>query len=813
MPLNEPCGDLEATLDRRPFTAIRLPTADTVRHGGMPRVGRKTPDSYADSSSNDLDSSASDDGFDVNSVSGGTSGTVFSHEARGSWRSRSVSPLNYPCLDSSIQNLDLSHAYDCIPPLPVSRGISPPFRYGPAHPYKIEAVIQKVKANGSRLSREPDESSVTSEELRRKVDSGRSSLGDLTRCEDANSKKWAQFFDIPHTEFSRDYSYNFEDGSWGYERPSQEGDISMAGPISQEAPQYEVSAPYLASLTSRLQPGKRSRERLYRPPWTRLPGRSAKDLIKEQNPSTLSGLQETQNGLDISRSHRMDQSESVLESVPDLPKETNCHKPANKKVVETQSIDHELANDFTKKSPSEVAQWTGCDGGKVNNAKAVWQDNVDPLTDMDITTREEAAKGLSEKQVLEDQHHESNYDRDDKGSTETTGGDASPNCKDNEAKKSLAPPLLCSHRSPVVCSSSKNISALADGCHPHLKLHDKLPSLSSETKIAEVRERSRDRDFSADRSNMHEKGQMRPQHDFGSVPKESRGETLMTNNTTPLRAQTVCNNMVGTFSVIMYVAMLLLLPIVKSLGIARAWGTIGWGLLVVVGLTDATLIKYRCLPRATRILKPLALLGAAIGVSGLHDGRYQAIGTIVWGLRLLIAAAGLLVFFQYLRFSTNPRKPSEFARPRQSRSPELSVLKGRELGEEGAIVDSDGRLIGQLCEGDLEELIGMGVGDDGEILDSDGDVVGRAELIEQLDEQKEVLEVAGADQEQSPYRFAGVLDGLIVWHFLALRTVKSLPNPVSGVKRLLGEPSRKRLEARAQKRVEWICVSGTLFGT
>ncbi|KAF2468290.1 uncharacterized protein BDR25DRAFT_305256 [Lindgomyces ingoldianus] len=62
-------------------------------------------------------------------------------------------------------------------------------------------------------------------------------------------------------------------------------------------------------------------------------------------------------------------------------------------------------------------------------------------------------------------------------------------------------------------------------------------------------------------------------------------------------------------------------------------------------------------------------------------------------------------------------------------TPDLSVLKGLEVDEEGVVHDKDGNAIGRLVEGDAEDLAGYTIGDDGEILDDDGDLVGRCELL------------------------------------------------------------------------------------
>ncbi|KUL83077.1 hypothetical protein ZTR_11163 [Talaromyces verruculosus] len=60
---------------------------------------------------------------------------------------------------------------------------------------------------------------------------------------------------------------------------------------------------------------------------------------------------------------------------------------------------------------------------------------------------------------------------------------------------------------------------------------------------------------------------------------------------------------------------------------------------------------------------------------------------------------------------------------------DLSALKGLEVGEGGKIFDKSGNALGEVVEGDPEDLVGQTVGDDGEILDEDGDLIGRVELL------------------------------------------------------------------------------------
>ncbi|OAL07703.1 hypothetical protein IQ06DRAFT_300280 [Phaeosphaeriaceae sp. SRC1lsM3a] len=83
-------------------------------------------------------------------------------------------------------------------------------------------------------------------------------------------------------------------------------------------------------------------------------------------------------------------------------------------------------------------------------------------------------------------------------------------------------------------------------------------------------------------------------------------------------------------------------------------------------------------------------------------------------------------------------------------TPDLSVLKGLEVDEEGLIKDKDGKEIGQLVEGDAEDLAGYPIGDNGEILDDDGDLVGRCELLPEAVQQQQKDAEGAADGLKMP---------------------------------------------------------------
>ena len=73
---------------------------------------------------------------------------------------------------------------------------------------------------------------------------------------------------------------------------------------------------------------------------------------------------------------------------------------------------------------------------------------------------------------------------------------------------------------------------------------------------------------------------------------------------------------------------------------------------------------------------------------------------------------------------------------------DISALKGLSVNEDGDVLDSEGKTIGKLDEGDAADLEGYEIGDNGEILDEDGDVIGRASVIPQ-EKGEELADQAG----------------------------------------------------------------------
>ncbi|RAH86143.1 hypothetical protein BO86DRAFT_139835 [Aspergillus japonicus CBS 114.51] len=81
----------------------------------------------------------------------------------------------------------------------------------------------------------------------------------------------------------------------------------------------------------------------------------------------------------------------------------------------------------------------------------------------------------------------------------------------------------------------------------------------------------------------------------------------------------------------------------------------------------------------------------------------------------------------------------------------LASLEGLSVEEGGMIMSSAGQPIGEVVEGDPDDLVGQTVGKNGEILDEDGDLIGRVQLLEKEAEPAsgETLDAGTSEQGES----------------------------------------------------------------
>ncbi|RAK82060.1 DUF3659 domain-containing protein, partial [Aspergillus fijiensis CBS 313.89] len=80
----------------------------------------------------------------------------------------------------------------------------------------------------------------------------------------------------------------------------------------------------------------------------------------------------------------------------------------------------------------------------------------------------------------------------------------------------------------------------------------------------------------------------------------------------------------------------------------------------------------------------------------------------------------------------------------------LASLEGLSVEEGGMIMSSAGQPIGEVVEGDPDDLVGQTVGKNGEILDEDGDLIGRVQLLEKEAEPASGETLDAGTSEQAP---------------------------------------------------------------
>ncbi|KAF2099393.1 hypothetical protein NA57DRAFT_38592 [Rhizodiscina lignyota] len=93
--------------------------------------------------------------------------------------------------------------------------------------------------------------------------------------------------------------------------------------------------------------------------------------------------------------------------------------------------------------------------------------------------------------------------------------------------------------------------------------------------------------------------------------------------------------------------------------------------------------------------------------------------------------------------------------------PGVEALEGMEVDSQGQIVDEAGNVLGEVAEGDMDQIKGvkgLTVNDQGEVVDADGNILGRVELAEGAAEK--LAEVEGAATSFTPD--LRILDGLKV---------------------------------------------------
>ncbi|KAL2847392.1 hypothetical protein BJX68DRAFT_276561 [Aspergillus pseudodeflectus] len=111
---------------------------------------------------------------------------------------------------------------------------------------------------------------------------------------------------------------------------------------------------------------------------------------------------------------------------------------------------------------------------------------------------------------------------------------------------------------------------------------------------------------------------------------------------------------------------------------------------------------------------------------------------------------------------------------------DLSILDGREVQEGGKVFDDDGNLIGEVAEGNPEDLVGQTVNAEGEIIDEDGDLIGVVNLVQQGSEVGEKEGAPQADMGEAEDE-AGGIDLPAAGEEAGEATREQAPKPEEGI--------------------------------
>jgi hypothetical protein len=162
--------------------------------------------------------------------------------------------------------------------------------------------------------------------------------------------------------------------------------------------------------------------------------------------------------------------------------------------------------------------------------------------------------------------------------------------------------------------------------------------------------------------------------------------------------------------------------------------------------------------------EPLTDLSALKGLEAsgkryIYDNGGNAVGTIVEGDpselvgqvigndgQILDEDGDLIGVVELIGTETSQQADTIHETNSTGNAPKLENLANLPITKNGTVKDMSGQIIGQLVEGDPDDLVGETVNKNGEVLDEDGDLIGRVELMS-LDEAEEAPDQAEPSEE------------------------------------------------------------------
>ncbi|KAL5337876.1 hypothetical protein BJX70DRAFT_367940 [Aspergillus crustosus] len=123
-----------------------------------------------------------------------------------------------------------------------------------------------------------------------------------------------------------------------------------------------------------------------------------------------------------------------------------------------------------------------------------------------------------------------------------------------------------------------------------------------------------------------------------------------------------------------------------------------------------------------------------VGKDGVvQDGSGKVVGRVIEGDKAKLAGREVDEDGDILDKNGNTIGKAERWEPEEKKR-DVNPMSGRKINREGEVRDADGNLIGKLTSGKLSSLIGKEIDDNGYVVDNDGNKIGEATLLEHIEE-------------------------------------------------------------------------------
>ncbi|KAL2814899.1 hypothetical protein BDW59DRAFT_154083 [Aspergillus cavernicola] len=139
-----------------------------------------------------------------------------------------------------------------------------------------------------------------------------------------------------------------------------------------------------------------------------------------------------------------------------------------------------------------------------------------------------------------------------------------------------------------------------------------------------------------------------------------------------------------------------------------------------------------------------------VGKEGvIQDGSGRVVGRVVEGDAAKLSGRQVDEDGEILDKNGNNIGQAERWEPEEKKR-NVNPMAGRKINREGEVRDVDGNLIGKLTDGKLSTLVGKEINDNGYVVDNDGNKIGECTLLEHIEEPEEEPEPELEPEGPSP---------------------------------------------------------------